>query len=160
MKTVFVVVLACFLYGCADFKEHNQMIKDSNVSMFTAYGNAMARQKSEGGRMAVQSAYLMRVGQQPYQRPETFLDYSTGLLPYANLFMNAYGLWGNVTDDSPTYKVEGAYNSLYVTNESDSRNTSADDSYNTRHKDSYNTLDDSPTDSNTVDWNQANPVAY
>jgi len=55
-----------------------------------------------------------------------------------------------------SYAVDGQFNRLDTTNEMQSRNT------NTRNDDSGNTttLSDSPSDSNTVDWNQANPVSY
>jgi len=110
--------------------------------------------------MALTITYALGVGQQDYVRPETFLTYATGLMPYANLFMNMWYLGNGQGDNSPTYHVEGANNSMYVTNESKSRNTAIDDSYNTHHEDSYNTLDNSPTGSNTVDWSQSNPVTY
>lgn len=131
------LALLITLSSCG-FKEHNQLIADSNNTRLAAYGDAMAKQTSEGGRMAVALMYATGAGMQNFVRPETVLDYANGLLPYANLFMQWYG-WGN-TKNSPTYHVEGANNSMYVTNESESRNTNTrnDNAYNT-HTEDYNT---------------------
>ena len=158
MRILFIVMLLT-VTGCSHL-EHNQMIRESNNGRLEAYGKALAMQTTEGGRMALTITYALGVGQQDYVRPETFLTYATGLMPYANLFMNMWYLGNGQGDNSPTYHVEGANNSMYVTNESKSRNTAIDDSYNTHHEDSYNTLDNSPTGSNTVDWSQSNPVTY
>ena len=158
MRILFIAMLLT-VTGCSH-ADHNQMIRESNNGRLEAYGKALAMQTTEGGRMALTITYALGVGQQDYVRPETFLTYATGLMPYANLFMNMWYLGNGQGDNSPTYHVEGANNSMYVTNESKSRNTAIDDSYNTHHEDSYNTLDNSPTDSNTVDWSQSNPVTY
>ncbi len=153
-------IIVMFLLTSCSHMEHNKMIQESNNGRLEAYGKALSMQTTEGGRMALTLTYALGVGRQDYVKPETFLTYATGLMPYANLFMNMWMIGNTGNNDSPTYHVEGAYNDLYVTNEYSSRNTAIDDSYNTHHEDSYNTWDDSPTDSNTIDWTQSNPVAY
>ena len=137
MKIIISLILLATLSACADFKDHNEMIRQGNVTMFQAYGEAMAKQTTEGGRIAVQSAYLTRVGQQDYVRPETALDYSNGLLPYANLFMQGYTSYKRAKP-VPTYRAS-ENGSIYVTNEQSSRNSQTVKSYNTEHEDSYNT---------------------
>ncbi len=126
------IIILFLLTSCA-FKEHNEMVERGNLAMFTAYGNAMAKQTSEGGRMAVNNAYILRVGMSPYQRPETVLDYSKGLLPYADLFMRLYRIDNpSSTGRSVSYHVEGINNTMSVSNEDGSRNGSIinDSSYN------------------------------
>jgi len=109
------------------------MIKESNDGRMKAYGEALAMQTTEGGRLALTLTYALGVGRQDYVKPETFLTYATGLMPYANLFMNMWMIGNTSGDSSPTYHVEGSNNYLGVTNERDSRNsaTSNENAYNT-----------------------------
>jgi len=79
-----VFVLVFMVTGCAH-NEYNDRVATTNVTMFSAFGDAMAKQTSEGGRMAVNTAYMLRAGQQDYQRDDTVLDYSKGLLPWMAL---------------------------------------------------------------------------
>lgn len=131
-------ILLALLTGCG-FDKYNDKVASSNLAMLTAYGDAMAKQTTEGGRIAVALIFASGQGRQKFARPETALDYANGFLPYANLFMQWYG-WG-VNKNSPTYHVEGANNDLWVTNEIDSRNTSTrnDNAYNT-HTEAYDMI--------------------
>lgn len=130
MKIAISLIMLVCLSSCG-FDKYNNLVADHNVTMLTAFGDAMAKQNSEGGRLAVSIMFGMRVGQQKFERPETALDYSKGFLPYADLFMRWYGVGSN--KNSPTYHVEGANNDLFVTHEYDSRNSS------TLYRDSMNT---------------------
>ena len=155
MKIGCGIIILFILAGCSH-SEHNAMIRESNDGRLEAYGKALSMQTTEGGRMALTLTYALGVGQQQYIAPETFLTYATGLFPYASLLTNMWYMGHSQRDDSPSYAVDGAFNSINITNESNSRNTSSS------NHDSGNTFDyvDSPMGDGNMEWYQANPWTY
>ncbi len=124
------IIILFFLASCSH-RDHNLMIQEANHGRLEAYGTALAKQRTEGGRMALTLTYALGVGQQKYVEPETPLTYAKGLLPYARLFMDMW-MWGESGNDgNTTYHVEGSNNYLGVTNDSGTKNTAYSNSYNT-----------------------------
>jgi len=79
-----IIVIFMLASGCAH-KEYNDRVAASNASMFEAYGNAMSLQSTEGGRLALAIAYSTGAGRAQFQREDTVLDWTQGLLPFAAL---------------------------------------------------------------------------
>ncbi len=78
------IIVFFFLSGCAHDK-YNDRVAATNASMFEAYGQAMALQKTEGGRLALAIAFSTGAGRAQFQREDTVLDWTQGLLPFAAL---------------------------------------------------------------------------
>lgn len=94
MKKCIVLIGLCLCLTSCGFKEVNDQIAKSNVSREKAFQTAMvaaAKTESPSDDIAIAMAYASNMGQQAFIKPETFLDYANGFLPYANL---AYVWWG------------------------------------------------------------------
>jgi len=90
-KTIVCIVVLLFLSACAH-NEYNAAVAKYEQTRMKAYGDAMAKQSTETGRMAVAMAFAYGMGKGKFQREDTVLDYATAFLPYANLLLPlAYG---------------------------------------------------------------------
>jgi hypothetical protein len=89
MKWMALIAVLLTLGGCG-FKDYNNMVMQENATLLTAYGDAMAKQNSEGGRLAIALMFATGAGRQKLARPETAATYlplvSSAVLPWVTLF--------------------------------------------------------------------------
>lgn len=129
-----IIVLAVALTGCAaDIKKHNDMVQQANRDRQEHMATALSNAKTSEAVVAMSILFAVGAGQQTFVKPDTPLDYMRASLPIANLFMQGFQLYKTADKAQPTYNLEGAGNTMYVTNEKNSRNTS------TLNRDSFNT---------------------
>jgi len=141
------LVLIALLAGCAVHEKTNALIAQSNTDRFTAFTQGMNSATTEGARIAISMAFASGMGMQSFYKEDSVADYMRAGLPYANLLMPLIGGAFDYKEDSPTYELDGIGNTMWVTNEKDSRNS--------RQEDSGNSFSYSPIDSNTSTVDQA-----
>ena len=132
-------IVILMLSSCSQHTETNQMIAESNSAMFTAFGDSMAKQTTEGGRMAVGLLYGIGAGRQSFYREDTVVDYANAFLPYASLFMPfIYSGYGGSTYDA------SGNGQINISN--------YDESYNTNYptEQSYNTTETTSIESSDI----------
>jgi len=92
MKKIITVLLVGMVMSSCAHSNYNKTIADYERNRMSAYGDAMAKQTSETGRMAVAMAFAYGMGSGKFQRDDTVLDYASAFIPYANLLLPlAYG---------------------------------------------------------------------
>lgn len=86
------VMLLGILTGCADFKETNAMIAESNLQSRKAYADALvACQEDQGCKVGVTASYFSNAGQQKFFKPESAKDYLEAGLPYLYTVERVWG---------------------------------------------------------------------
>ena len=92
MKTwlALALILILLMTASCGFKEYNEMVMQENQMLLQAYGDAMAKQNSEGGRLAIALMFATGAGRQSLARPETAATYlplvNSAVLPWIALF--------------------------------------------------------------------------
>jgi len=121
--TVMFLFLVSMSSGCADgVRELNTQIMESNSLSRIAYAEGMAGCGDNAACMVgVTASYFSSSGQQPLVKPDTSLDYVKATLPFAQLGLQAFGMYwygqGNGTsgDRASTY-VKGDGNTFVMGN--------------------------------------------
>jgi hypothetical protein len=110
--------------GCADqsIRELNTQIMESNSLSRIAYAEGMAGCNSDAACMVgVTASYFSSSGQQQLVKPDTSLDYVKATLPFAQLGLQAFGMYwygqGNGTNgDRSSMFVKGDGNTFVMGN--------------------------------------------
>jgi len=86
------------LAGCAQHREVNQLISDSNTARYGAFTSGMNSANTEGARIAIAMAFAANMGILNYYREDSYIDWlraADGILnPWAMLWL------GNDNGDS------------------------------------------------------------
>jgi len=118
-----LLILPLLLTGCADgVRELNTQIMESNSLSRIAYAEGMAGCGDNAACMVgVTASYFSSSGQQQLVKPDTSLDYVKATLPFAQLGLQAFGLYwygqgsGTSGDRASTY-VKGDGNTFVMGN--------------------------------------------
>ena len=90
MKTWLALIVILILVSSCSFGDYNKMVMQENATLLAAYGDAMAKQNSEGGRLAIALMFATGAGRQSLARPETAATYlpliNSAVLPWIALF--------------------------------------------------------------------------
>ena len=88
-RTISFICVAVVLTGCG-FKDYNTAVQQDNQARVKAFGEAMSKQTTEGGRLAVAIIFATGMGQIPLAKPETAATYiplvSSVVSPFIPLF--------------------------------------------------------------------------
>ena len=76
------VSLVLVLCAACSYDKYNALVLEQNAQLMRAYGDAMAKQTTEGGRIAIAIMFATGAGRQALARPETVKDY---LVPVATV---------------------------------------------------------------------------
>ena len=90
MKTWLALILILLTTASCGFRDFNQMVMQENQMLLQAYGDAMAKQTTEGGRLAIALMFATGAGRQSLARPETAATYlpliNAAVMPWVALF--------------------------------------------------------------------------
>ena len=108
------------LTACAGVDTANQLIADSNSQRLSAYADGMAGCGDNAAcQVGLTAAFAGGLGQQQFFRPDTAVDYLRAGLPYAEIGLRAYSIWGaagGTSGDRAATIVRGDGNTLLVGN--------------------------------------------
>lgn len=93
-----LLILPMLLTGCADqsIRELNTQIMESNSLSRIAYAEGMAGCGDNAAcQVGVTASYFSTAGQQQLVKPDTSLDYVKATLPFAQLGLQAFGIYWN-----------------------------------------------------------------
>lgn len=123
-----IISLLCVLMlpGCSilsgqdPINTTNQLIANSNTARLAAYADGMASCGDNAAcQVGISMAFATGAGQQPLFKPETAVDYLRAGLPYADLALRAYSIWGGsngISGDRSSIFVKGDGNSFNIAN--------------------------------------------
>ena len=120
ISTLFALLLVFLLSACAGVDTANQLIADSNSQRLTVYADGMAGCGDNAAcQVGLTAAFAGGLGQQQFFRPDTAVDYLRAGLPYAEIGLRAYSIWGaagGTSGDRAATIVRGDGNTLLVGN--------------------------------------------
>ena len=120
MNMLLAMILPALLTACAGVETTNQLIADSNGQRLAAYADGMAGCGDNAAcQVGLSMAFAGGLGQQQFFRPDTAVDYLRAGLPYAELGLRAYSIWGasgGTSGDRAATIVRGDGNTLLIGN--------------------------------------------
>lgn len=120
MNMLLAMLLPALLSACAGVDTTNQLIADSNSQRLSAYADGMAGCGDNAAcQVGLTAAFAGGLGQQQFFRPDTAVDYLRAGLPYAELGLRAYSIWGaagGTSGDRAATIVRGDGNTLLIGN--------------------------------------------
>jgi hypothetical protein len=143
-KILCLVSLLIPLSGCADRSGINTAIMENNRANREAMADGLAACGDNAAcQVGVTAAYFSSAGQQPLIPEETALDYTKAILPFAQLGLQAFGMYwygqGNGTSgDRASTFVKGDGNVFVSGNKMDYSSIGLDTSFSRTFDGGYN----------------------